>query len=142
MGVLPTLLIVCSHFAIGFKVSNFRPQQRMLINKFAAENSIPADAQPIYCLNVNVFVKPERRSDFLKCIRENQKGTVTTERLNKQYVWGESVNEPNTFHFHEEFYGREGFEAHTRTPHFTEWRKFVDTDPFTKDPELVFYELK
>ena len=39
--------------------------------------------------------------EFLKCIKNNQKGTLTTEPLALEYVWGEDTSTPNVFHFYE-----------------------------------------
>jgi len=93
-----------------------------------------------FCLNVSLCVKPERRGDFLKCIAANQKGTLSTEPLAIEYLWGEDVDTPNTFHFFEKYEGRAGFEAHTQSPHFADWLEFERTDPFTEPPRVVFYE--
>ena len=54
-----------------------------------------------FCLNVKLCIKPERRAEFVECIRNNQKGTLSTEPLALEYVWGESTDQPNTFHFYE-----------------------------------------
>eukprot|EP01041_Mallomonas_annulata_P002038 gene2038-3961_t len=93
-----------------------------------------------YCLNVNIFVKPERREDFLAAIRANAKGTLTTEKANRLYTWGESCTDPNTFHFQEQFEDEDGFKAHTQAPHFMKWEEFTKSDPFTKPPELSFFK--
>lgn len=92
-----------------------------------------------YCLNVRIRVKPERRTDFLACIKANQQGTLKSEPLALEYLFGEDDTTPCTFHFHEQYRGREGFEAHTRAPHFIEWEEFASTDPFTEPPEVVFF---
>ena len=63
------------------------------------------DAKKPYCLNVNLYVKPDRREEFLACIKANQSGTLTSEPLALRYDWGESATEPNTFHFHEMYEG-------------------------------------
>ena len=39
-----------------------------------------ADA-PLYCLNVQLCVKPERREEFMKTIAANQRGTLGVEPL-------------------------------------------------------------
>ena len=41
-----------------------------------------------FCLNVKLCVRPERRDEFIACIRDNQKGTLSTEPLAVEYVWG------------------------------------------------------
>ena len=56
------------------------------------------------------------------------------------YEWGECTKEPNTFHFHEQYLGKEGFDAHAATPHFADWEAFAATDPFTKEPEVSFFD--
>jgi quinol monooxygenase YgiN len=98
----------------------------------------------LYCLNVTLYIKPERREEFLACIKQNQEGTKTKEPLAVLYTWGENTKEPNTFHFQEQYLGEEGFTAHTQSPHFAEWKKFADEgeSPFTKPPEVVFFEAK
>jgi quinol monooxygenase YgiN len=96
-----------------------------------------------YCVSVSVFIKPERREEFLTCLRQNQRGTLTTEPLALLYVWGEDIKDSNTFHLQEQYIGEEGFIAHTQSPHFAEWRKFAEdkNSPFSRPPLLVqFFE--
>ena len=100
--------------------------------------SAPA-SDGLYCLNVKVCVKPERREEFLKCIEANQRGTLSTEPRAVTYLYGEDEATSNTFHFFEQYRGREGFEEHTRAPHFAVWEKFVATDPFTEPPLVTFF---
>jgi len=94
---------------------------------------------PLYCLNVCLRVKPERRAEFLRCISANQLGTLTTEPLAVTYVYGEDETEGGTFRFFEQYVGRDGFDAHRRTPHFANWEEFAATDPFTAPPEVRFF---
>ena len=78
---------------------------------------------------------------------------------------GESTTERNTFYFHEQYKGKAGFEAHTQAPHFKVslkwtrhsdcsekerrlkvvrvqvWEEFAATEPFTKPPEVQFFEV-
>ena len=93
-----------------------------------------------FCLNVKLCVKPERRGEFIECIRNNQKGTLSSEPMAIEYVWGEDTNEANTFHFYEKYEGRVGFEQHQSTAHFAAWEEFASTDPFTSPPVVQFYE--
>ena len=99
--------------------------------------------RPAYCVHVELFVKPEMREEFLEVIENNQRGSNQEEELCLQYVYGESVDEPNTFIFHEEYKGedggKEGFDAHASSPHFELWEKFVQKDPFTKPPVVDFF---
>jgi (4S)-4-hydroxy-5-phosphonooxypentane-2,3-dione isomerase len=104
-----------------------------------------SDANPVikkFCVNVNLYVKPERREEFLKVIAINSAGTLSNEPLNISYTWGESTTEKNTFHFQEQFKGEEGFLAHTNMPHFATWKVFADAEdsPFWKPPVVFFFE--
>jgi quinol monooxygenase YgiN len=95
-----------------------------------------------FCLNVTLWVKPERREEFLSVIRQNQQGTLANEPLVRLYAWGENTKEPNTFHFQEQYIGEEGFIAHTQSEHFAAWKKFADEgeSPFTQPPLVEFFE--
>eukprot|EP00466_Bigelowiella_natans_P007406 jgi/Bigna1/90822/estExt_fgenesh1_pg.C_800063 len=94
----------------------------------------------VYCVNVNISIKADRRDDFLEVIRNNQKGTMDKEPLALEYTWGESAEKRNTFFFHEKYKGRSGFVAHQRTKHFKKWKEFVASDPFTKPPQVFIFE--
>ena len=87
------------------------------------------------CLNVELNIKPERREEFIKCIENNKAGS-DREPLCLQYSWGESIEHPNTFHFHEQYVGEEGVEAHNAAPHFKVWEEFAGTGPFSKPPTV------
>ena len=103
-----------------------------------------APVRSAYCVHVELCVKPELRTEFLDVIQNNQKGSNQDEKLCLQYVFGESTTEPNKFIFHEEYTGaddgKEGFDAHTRSPHFKVWEDFVEKDPFTKEPVVNFFK--
>jgi len=106
----------------------------------------PLPTTGVFSLNVALYVKEERREEFIKCIQANQEGTLTAEPLALQYDWfvyleslvhefcystslimmnmkcclrrGESTTERNTFYFHEQYKSKAGFDAHTEAPHF------------------------
>lgn len=94
---------------------------------------------PLFCLNVCLRIKPSCREEFLECIRQNQKGTLSSEPLAVTYAYGEDETTPDTWHFFEQYVGREGFEAHTQTPHFAAWEAFAASDPFSAPPEVKFF---
>jgi len=58
-----------------------------------------------YCLNVEIRPSPERREEFLAAVAVNQAGTLNRdiEPGNLHYHFGENANEPNVFHFQEQF---------------------------------------
>lgn len=91
-----------------------------------------------FCLNVNLFVKHERREEFIEIIQQNQRG-ARTEPLCRLYVWGASLDDPNVFFFHEEYAGMEGFLYHKTTDHFAAWERFAGSNPFSKPPEIFFF---
>ena len=112
--------------------------------KSISEQPEQIPVRPAFCVHVELCVKPEFREQFLECIQNNQKGTLQTEQLCLQYIYGESTTTENKFVFHEEYTGKndgkEGFDAHTKTPHFEAWESFVEKDPFTKEPVVNFFK--
>mmetsp|Transcript_8234 Transcript_8234/g.11764 ORF Transcript_8234/g.11764 Transcript_8234/m.11764 type:complete len:274 (-) Transcript_8234:127-948(-) len=105
-------------------------------------NQVPVQSG-LYCVHVELCIKPAIREEFLEVIRNNAKGSNMEEELCLQYVYGEKEGEDNTFIFHEEYRGdeggKEGFDAHTKSPHFADWEHFAATDPFTKEPVVSFF---
>ena len=105
---------------------------------------IAMSSTPLFCLNVELCIKPEIREDFLQVISINKKGS-DEEPLCSQYHYGESISTPNSFYFHEEYIGidggKEGFDAHAIAPHFQVWENFAGKkpEPFTKPPVVSFY---
>jgi quinol monooxygenase YgiN len=93
-----------------------------------------------YCVDVTLCIDERVRKEFLKVIQNNARGSNDEEELCLQYVWGEDTTIPNVFHFHEEYLGKQGFDAHATAPHFQEWETFAATDPFTKPPVVNFYK--
>lgn len=111
---------------------------RSTIMRSEAKGQVPP-AVPLFCLNVQLDVKPDRRAEFLECIYANQRGTLTTEKLAVDYLVGEDEKTPNTFHFFEQYIGKQGFIEHSQSPHFAAWEVFAGSDPFTAPPKVVFY---
>ena len=62
-----------------------------------------------YCLNVNLYIKQERRDEFLKVIKQNAQGSRTNEPKCRLYIYGESTTSPNTFHFQEIYDDKDGW---------------------------------
>lgn len=108
--------------------------------------AVKVPPRPAFCLNVELCIQPERREEFLTVILNNQKGSRGDEPLCLQYDFGESLEKPNHFYFHEQYTGaqdgKEGFEAHQAAPHFAAWEDFAATNPFTKDPVVAFFRTK
>ena len=68
----------------------------------------------LFCLNVCLRVKPERREEFLDCIRANQEGTLTTEPLAVTYAYGEDESTPDTWRFFEQYVGKVNLSFRTK----------------------------
>ncbi len=112
----------------------------------------------VYGVHVELYIKEEYVSEFLNVIANNQRGSQNNdiEPLCLQYVYGESIDTPYKYVFHEEYignnHGREGFDIHTTTPHFQKWEEFVSkytnenedegtcTSPFTQPPVVNFFK--
>eukprot|EP01041_Mallomonas_annulata_P001183 gene1183-2302_t len=93
-----------------------------------------------FCVNVTLYVKPERREQFIKALSDNANYTRSTEMAIRSYTWGESCSQPNTFHIQEQYLNEEGYKFHTKSPHFLAWEQFTKTDPFTMPPEIAFFK--
>lgn len=103
-----------------------------------------AASDKVLCLNAELCVKESLRAEFLSLIQNNQRASLSTEPLCRQFVYGESITTPNLFYFHEQYsgeeQGQEGFRAHQATPHFQVWKEFVEQNPFTKAPVADFFQ--
>ena len=84
-------------------------------------------------IQVSFDVKPERVEEFLSEIRKNEVATLGGEPLARGYQWGEDIETPNRYHFHEEYVGQEGFQAHLDSEHIKSWDAFVASDPFSSE---------
>jgi len=92
---------------------------------------------------VTLYINPARREEFLKTIKINWAGTNDRkiEPLNVLYTIGESVDTPNTFHFQEQFASKEGFIAHTQSPHFKVWEEVAKLEGlYSQPPKIDFFE--
>ena len=93
------------------------------------------------CLNVELCIKSEVRAEFLEVIAQNKAGS-DQEELCLQYSWGENVNAPNTFHFHEQYIGEEGLAAHNAASHFVVWEQFASNgNPFVRPPVVQKFKV-
>jgi len=92
------------------------------------------------CLNVELNILPEFRDEFFTVIAQNKHGSDTNEDGCDQYTWGESVTNPNTFHFHEQYRNEAALAAHTTSPHFHVWEQFANHTPFTKPPTVQKFQ--
>eukprot|EP00567_Pseudictyota_dubia_P005186 CAMPEP_0197457168 /NCGR_PEP_ID=MMETSP1175-20131217/45295_1 /TAXON_ID=1003142 /ORGANISM="Triceratium dubium, Strain CCMP147" /LENGTH=212 /DNA_ID=CAMNT_0042991441 /DNA_START=116 /DNA_END=754 /DNA_ORIENTATION=+ len=90
-----------------------------------------------FAVNAKFSILPERREEFIKIIKEDQKQTLATESGARRFVVGEDAKESNTFYLHEEYISEEAFEAHSKTPHYPAWDNFAKSNPWAKGGELV-----
>jgi len=132
-----TLLLIAFTILVGAALSSaFTVYSPKFLN---TRRRISLDMK--FCLSVKLSINPERRAEFLECIRKNAEGTLTKEPQCIGYTWGESTTQPNVFHFQEQFVDKNAFEIHTKMPHFLEWEKFASSpNAFTAPPILDFFE--
>jgi len=118
-----------------------------VVDEFLLMHEPPPSKLPnspnIFCLNVELCIKPEMRDEFLDVIANNKRGSDNDEPLCLQYSYGESLTKPNCFYFHEQYKGSdqglEGFENHCRATHFQVWEEFTTKNPFVKPPVVQKY---
>lgn len=91
-----------------------------------------------YCLNLRCSIKPDRREEFISKLKEQQRNTLA-ESASLQYVIGEDVLETNTFYIHEQYLGKEGYDAHCNTPHVAEWDSYKESDVFIDEPIVQYF---
>lgn len=139
---------MASHLLYDRPVNNFDWLQLSSIKPFHCNNqSLYRTNNDIkimfkkYCLNVTIYVKPDKRDEFIQVMSQNAAGT-RTEPLNIQFTWGESQSTPNVFHIQEQFVSKEAVDAHVKTEHFLKWAAFAsDSDsPFEKPYEIYAFE--
>ena len=76
-----------------------------------------------YALMVTVWVKPERRAEFLDVLAADAKGT-RAEPENLRFDLLEDEDEPNKFHFYSVYKSSAGLDFHRTTPHYKAWSDF------------------
>ena len=101
--------------------------------------AVTAPGDSLFCLNVALHVKPDRRAEFLDAMRVDQAGALNSEPNAATYLFGEDASTPNTFHMFEQYIGRAGFEEHAQSPHYAAWAKFKATSPFAKPATVAYY---
>jgi homocysteine S-methyltransferase len=91
----------------------------------------------VFCLNADLYVQPQHREEFV-AVLENARSCSIQEPCCVEYQYGESMVSPNTFHVHQVYIGneggKEGFDLHSKTPHYQRWKQFAAKEPFTKSP--------
>ena len=126
--------------------SKSRPRLNAFSSHLPAEDSTGrtgrASIEPgesLYALHVDLYVKPDRREEFLEAIRGDQEGALTSEDRCVAYLFGEDADEPNTFHMFEQYVDRAGFEQHAKSPHYGKWSEFKATEPFSASAKVAYY---
>jgi quinol monooxygenase YgiN len=96
----------------------------------------------VVALNVKLAVKPDRRVEFLDTILMDAAETIKEEPGALQFVVGEDTSTNNIFYLHEQYKSMDDFEYHQATPHFSKWKAFCATGPFTEDPIVDVYQCQ
>lgn len=87
-------------------------------------------------LMVNVKVKPGRRDEFLRVIRDDGEGTTQNEEGNFQFSCVQDNEDPDKFFLFEVYRDEAALEAHRNMPHFRKYRDatatIYESDPIRK----------
>ena len=124
--------------AIGVHYWHTRKWTAESVQAIIGKRAVKAGTQ-VFCLNVKIVLKPERRAEFLEIILADRDGTNRDEAGALAFLVGEDTTTENVFYLHEEYIGKAGFDAHLISPHFAPWKKFCETDPFKEAPQVQFY---
>merc|ERR1712157_696243 len=133
------------HFALWEKFVATDPfVEPPTVGKFMeldAQETVKCAAEPgsRFCVNVRFTAKPDRREEMREMLQKNLTETLATEPLALAHAFGQSESDENTFHVHEEWEGRQGFELHISTPHVKKWFEFVATGPMAEEQKVAFY---
>lgn len=73
---------------------------------------------------VHVYIKPERRTEFIEACRLNHQGSVA-EPGNRRFDILQDANEPDHFVLYEAYAGEADARAHKETAHYAAWRDTV-----------------
>ena len=92
-----------------------------------------------YCLNVESCIRPEVRDDFVALMQRHQ-ALSRAEPKCWQFDYGES-DEPNHFYIHEEYNGKDGYDAHEASKHFERFVAFNnEKKPYAKPQVVDFFK--
>ena len=112
------------------------------IRRVTSKSIISMSTPGTYHLHVKLVPTPERRDEFIECIRNNQRNTLMKEKEPgcMLYKWGECTTESGVFYFTEQYVDEEAFKHHTKQDHFAEWEKFASSEnAFVSDPVVRFW---
>ena len=56
-----------------------------------------------YCVNMALYLKPDRVGEFIKVILADKEATLRLEPGARQFTFGRSPTDPTRFFLHEEF---------------------------------------
>jgi len=105
-----------------------------------SSSSSASDAGGPFALNVKMSIRPEKREDWLKQIKNDQMCTRKDEEGNLQFSISEDAETPNTFYLHEQYVDKSAFDAHVESPHFARFDEFCKTEkPFSPEGEPELY---
>ncbi|MGC8765360.1 MAG: antibiotic biosynthesis monooxygenase [Brevinematia bacterium] len=75
---------------------------------------------------INVWVKPEKREEFIKASLENHRNSIK-EKGNLRFDILQDKNDPNKFTFYEAYESEEAAKAHKETEHYKKWKEKVES---------------
>mmetsp|Transcript_37926 Transcript_37926/g.77403 ORF Transcript_37926/g.77403 Transcript_37926/m.77403 type:complete len:235 (-) Transcript_37926:294-998(-) len=95
-----------------------------------------------FAINVKFKVKPERRDEFLRIMKNNIKQTMTTEPNALQFLIGKDLDEEDVYFLHEEYKSRQDHaDPHSKTTYYEECMAFFATEPFAEPHQADEFAL-
>lgn len=80
----------------------------------------------MFCLVVDLHVRPERRDAFLTAIAANAAASVREEPGCLRFDVCQDVSQPDHFVLYEVYRDQAAYQEHRTTPHFATWRAAAD----------------
>lgn len=114
----------------------------MVYQKYTCTHDAEEKSPPrkgAYCLNVECRLRPSCRESYIALMTTHQQKSRSEPHC-LQFDWGQSANDPNVMHIHEEYSEKAGYLEHEESPHFHKFMKYIeDEDPFVEPNVVSFF---
>ena len=88
-------------------------------------------------LVVSVHVKPERREEFLRAIKEDSRGSREDEPGCLRFDVLQDTADPNHYFFYEVYRDEAAIQAHREAPHYQVWSAAVEAGVLSQPVEVT-----
>jgi quinol monooxygenase YgiN len=76
----------------------------------------------MYGIVATINIKPEFKQQFMQAMLEDARGSNQDEPGCLRFDVLQDADDPNRIHLMEEYVDEAAFQAHTKQPHFLQWR--------------------